>query len=164
MHILMYPLAYSILTRKPEVSYDKCNDGKNGLAYPVTAIVFSHSIQDHPMTNPTPTENERIALLRGWKCWPRPGPSAKVWRHKLSEEGYIYAPDFLHDWAHAGPLLEEMVDARYWSANIQSPVAGESWLLYMEEEGETLFHISGRGDTLTKAISRAWLVWKEEEA
>lgn len=103
------------------------------------------------------TMNEEIARKLGWRKL-----SPGVWRHP---DGAIWnaVPDFEHDWAHAGLLLEEMVDARYWSANISSPVAGESWLLYMEEEGEILFNISGRGDTLTEAISRAWLAWKKEE-
>ena len=120
------------------------------------------------MTTPTQL-NEAIALERGYEkadgIYLEADSSIELWWQPPPYQGFppVTLPDFCGEWEHAGVLLEELVDARYWAADIQSPVAGESWLLYMEEEGETLFNISGRGPTLTEAISRAWLAWKKEE-
>ena len=49
------------------------------------------------------------------------------------------APDYCHDWAASGPLLEEMI-----------------W-----EQGYQIFHLK-KPLQATEAIARAWLAWKTE--
>jgi len=96
--------------------------------------------------NPTLTENERIALLRGWE---KLGPG--VWRNP---DGSIWngVPDFLHDWAHAGPLWGEMICA----VGLLEATKWVSREIIYEGQFPTEAE-------LLLAISRAWLAWKEEE-
>ncbi len=105
------------------------------------------------MTNPTPTTNEKIALELGWirvETAYRWGYQNFYWK---SPEGLWYRnpPDFLHDWAHAGPLWGEMVGA----VGLLQTTNWISWKVLQE----------GRHPTdaeLMLATCRAWLAWKEE--
>ncbi len=110
------------------------------------------------MTNPTPTENERIALLRGYTrgyhkvegtCWH--GPDGFTF-------SYTDPPDYLHEWEHAGPLLEELKQ----EFGVILPIGNNPWhQVSLRHRHRQTEHITG--DTLTEAISRAWIAWKEEK-
>ncbi len=116
------------------------------------------------MTNPAPTENERIALLRGWikDVCPFTGHDAWTW---MGDVPWMNdPPDFLHEWEHAGPLLSEIIRGLGDSDELH---LGTDWLslngvIYSAEEN--VYGTPGWPNTgLTEAISHAWLAWKEED-
>ena len=109
--------------------------------------------------------NEDCALADGRKYNPTRLGTMKWLGPEIMGYSQAYAepPDTCHDWNYAGLKLVELAAARYWDVHISSPVAGDDWLVWVEEGGEVLSHISGRGKTLEEAISRAWLAWKQEE-
>ncbi len=87
-----------------------------------------------------------------------PPDSGKRWR---GPDGYwcMPLPDFEHDWAHAGPLLEELVAAKVvWFPNYK----GDGYKVTLRDA--EYWPLQGEGDTLTEAIANAWLAWKKEEA
>ena len=78
------------------------------------------------------------------------------------ETAQVSYPDYCHDWAHAGRLLDELVDdseggiaIQYWEYADQS--TGEMYPAYSVKKGNTI----QQGHTLTEAIARCWLEWSE---
>lgn len=108
--------------------------------------------------------NKQIALLRKWRCingwWFPPDGDTR-------STGHPHIPDFEHDWAHAGPLLEEMCEADMLEegppgrrSDGKDPLPGWYIPWYCNEASQSYESV---GDSLPQAISCAWLAWKKEE-
>lgn len=123
------------------------------------------------MTNldSTQTVNERVALRRGWTqqdvtpfgtLWFAPGCVAFN-----SMTGNVRPPDSCGTWKHAGPLLEEMVDAGRlrttgYSILRSKPYENCKYRFSLLSDGKGIDVV---GDAVTEAITRAWDAWQEGE-
>lgn len=108
------------------------------------------------MTDPTPTTNEQIALELGWTRY----GITSAWNDPCGGL-HEHPPDFEHDWAHAGPLLEELTSDDNAVGDLVHYGFAPDWGMSREVKHET---VTVRADTATQAIARAWLAWKKEES
>ena len=115
-------------------------------------LIMIDAKREPPMTNPAPTENEEIALLRGWTRVT--AFLGMTWKGPEGDYS-VEPPDFEHDWAYAGPLLEELVRAE-WTFGHTKP--WEGFYLFSSYSQDCL------NESAPEAISRAWRAWKEEGA
>ncbi len=104
------------------------------------------------VTDPKPTTNKQIARQLGWRQETHP-TRGKRWR---DPDGYWCnpLPDFEHDWAHAGPLWQEMVNDLGWKK-----VCFLLWVQFPD-----CWDADNAELSLKITIARAWLAWKKEEA
>ena len=99
--------------------------------------------------------NEQIALEREWRSeFRRPDPDdpesrGKEYWFSPGSDKPQHLPDFEHDWAHAGPLWDNLVN------NVGLDKAFNRVWHLMTDDTEL---------ELIGATCAAWLAWKKEEA
>ena len=111
------------------------------------------------MTNPT--TNEKIALALGWT---RVSPAflAMTWKAPPPDGDYsVNAPDFEHDWAHAGPLQVELWEAGF---HLEHDTKDGTFYWWRPgNDGPDALDDDREDETDVKvATAMDWLAWKEE--
>ena len=123
----------------------------------------------------TPKEiNEAIALLRGWREESDEECKELGWKNLHCMRGWFdstgewkhNSPNYLTEWEHAGPLMEELT-SKYHEITIRDGLTFAYVLHGIRNVKTTLCWLpkdedSGRNDYVPEAIARAWLAWKEK--
>ena len=101
--------------------------------------------------------NREIAERRGWvyDCY---GWFDCTVNGRSILEGHDSPPDY-REWQHAGPLLEELVKAKWVALEYQGPKRWAMNEFAYDDGGPPDFWPIGADTIATGAIARAWLAW-----